>query len=350
MKSLDFTLRFVTPAFFAGASGAEGFRVPSLRGVLRFWYRAKEGDGGADGYSSALFERESRIFGSARHGQGIRLLETQRAAVEPEWVEPKGDRRHLGFGPLAPKPRKGLPAGSAVSLRALGTEEQIAELRRCLVLLHCFGGLGGRSRRAWGSVEVTAEGLLPPSDGSFGQWLEKALARVWPADSTPPRERRSLPRHTAFSSHTRLAFLEVGGSAMTALDELADRYKQVTKDPSLRALEEIEGEDPSRAAPRVALGLPWKGKDDTRNYVTYSATPVRGRVEGISRRASPLLFKILPADEDGHRIVALYLRSHFLPQGELVARPGGKVAPPGDQAIESLLAGWTSIRPSQIST
>jgi len=173
---------------------------------------------------------------------------------------------------------------------------------------------------------------------------------VWPSEGTPPRERHSLPRHTAFSHHTRLAFLDVGGSAMTALDELAGRYKQVTEDPSLRGLEDIEDEDLSRAAPRVALGLPWRGKDETRKYVKYSGKPVRGRREGITRRASPLLFKILPAAEDGHRIVALYLKSHFLPKGELRAQPGGRVAPPGDRAIESFLRGWTRITPSQIST
>lgn len=353
MKTLDFTLRLVTPAFLAGACGAEGFRIPALRGVLRFWYRAKEGDSGEEGYASRLFDRESGVFGSARDGQGVRFIPREEMKGRLESIRARGDLRHLGFGPLAPDPRKALVAGTEVRLRAVGTEEQLTELRRCLILLHCFGGLGGRSRRGWGSVEVEAEGLLPPEagEGSFSEWLGEALARVWPPGTMQPCEHRGLPRHSAFSRNTRLGLLEVGGSAMTALGDLAGRYKEVAQDRSLRGVEEEsgEGEELKRAAPRVALGLPWSGKNEHGEHVEYSARPVGGRAEAITRRASPLLFKVLPHPDGGHRIVALYLKGQFLPEGEVHVERGGKVAPPGDGAIDTLLAGWRKLSPTQIS-
>ena len=95
MKSLEFNLKLLSPAFIAGAmekkSGKiypksdgttvepmhriigpdmDGLRPPSLKGVLRFWFRAKEGNIGL----AKLKEKEGRIFGDVNFGQGFRLV------------------------------------------------------------------------------------------------------------------------------------------------------------------------------------------------------------------------------------------------------------------------------------
>jgi hypothetical protein len=358
MKTLDFTLRFVTPGFLGGDGGAaDSFRIPSLRGALRFWYRAKEGDPGGEEGFQPLFDRESRIFGSSRHGQGLRLVPLQGHRVKPSKLSGSQDLRYLGYGPFAKsKSPPAIPKGSKVTLRAIGDENQISELRKCLVLLHLFGGLGGRSRRGWGSVEVVSPtDLLPEVAGlSFEEWLGEALARVWTEPGSLPRRRTALPRFSAFSSRTRIAWIRAGGKP---LEELATRYMKVTKrDKTLSAEEDLrsvkpapeEGKGPPVAAPRVALGLPWAGKDGSETMVEYTA---KEGDNSIQRRASPLLFKVLRSGEDepsGHRILALYLKSRFV-RGTLEASTRGEVLPPGDDAIDSLLRDWEAVSVPQLS-
>lgn len=363
MEHLDFELRLTTPAFLGGGQGADGFRIPALRGALRFWFRAKEGDSG-DKASERLFERESEIFGSARHGQGLRLVPRGRMDVELEPPSMSNDLKYLAFGPFGPVSKKAkklkltsrkraIPPGSSFQLRACGREDQLDELRRCLLLLHLFGGLGGRSRRGWGSVEVVGGDVVPASEGSFEDWLGRCFERVWPAPKEAAPGRTRLPRFTAFSAKTRVGSLEAGGRWRNALEKLSGIYKEVAgRDPEASEEESLrtpDGEGEERtAAPQVALGLPWKGKETTEprdRWAEYGIVPAEGEPENqdlAARRATPVLFKVSPSDSGGHRIVALYLEAQFLSRGRL-ARNGDPIGPPSDRAIDRLFDHFTTL-------
>ncbi|HYT61833.1 MAG TPA: type III-B CRISPR module RAMP protein Cmr1 [Haliangiales bacterium] len=74
MKTLYYTLRFLTPCFCAGANQTRGeLRATALRGQLRWWFRVLGGNA----------EQEARVFGATAGGTGsasavqlrVRILE-----------------------------------------------------------------------------------------------------------------------------------------------------------------------------------------------------------------------------------------------------------------------------------
>ncbi|MCB1035924.1 MAG: hypothetical protein KDD47_19035, partial [Acidobacteria bacterium] len=194
MPELEFTIRLNSPAFL-GAAPAEwpgdsetsyfpvdplGLRVPSLRGVLAFWYRSLLGD--LD--SEEVFRRQATVFGAASRGQGVRIVPTGSAHWTSGEIRPPRDRDirflYLGYGPLqlegsgpgpdgnprytisshaGDRPRDGIDVTPnqprpQFKFLARGSRYQLVELGRALRLMHLFGGVGGRSRRGWGSVAV----------------------------------------------------------------------------------------------------------------------------------------------------------------------------------------------------
>lgn len=349
---LDFTLELVTPAFLGGADRNwrpdEGLRVPSLRGVLRFWYRAKEG-GRA---SEELFREESRIFGSTGFGQGLRLIPTALADVQPESRSYTVDEKYLGYGAASESWRHPAPAGARFGFRALGTPGQLEELQRCLMLLHLFGGVGGRSRRGWGSVAVemkleNGEPFPPPASESddLGQWMEKIFQSVWPQEEARPSRREANLRHSGFSQGAAIrAFPLRGDDVSQAMKDFAGAFRAVRKDH--RDVDHL-----GQAPPAAAFGLPYSAKvkvaSEERRQRTYEGRRREsGRDQKVDRRASPVLFKILSGP--GGRLwgVLLYLPSSFFGRRDtrLVTEEQDPVELPDDRAIRRLLADelWTT--------
>ncbi|MFW6175193.1 MAG: RAMP superfamily CRISPR-associated protein, partial [Acidobacteriota bacterium] len=153
MKSQCFSLRLVTPAFVAGAASGraqtdlptkgekpweytirpegDSIRVASLRGILRFWFRAAA----LEWDETRLFERESRVFGSTEHGQGLRLQAIGGDPWQGETItaKPGSAKAYLGYGPIGAT-RKGedfssknrfvfrqaVPAATTLHFRAFG--------------------------------------------------------------------------------------------------------------------------------------------------------------------------------------------------------------------------------------
>jgi CRISPR-associated protein Cmr1 len=69
MIELEAKFRVVTPLFMSGSDKSKSeLRVPSIKGVLRFWWRALAL--GRLGSVSKVREEESRIFGSAGNDVG----------------------------------------------------------------------------------------------------------------------------------------------------------------------------------------------------------------------------------------------------------------------------------------
>ena len=65
MKRSRYTLRFLTPCFCTGENSLKAeIRVPSLRGELRWWFRAVGG----------TKEQEQIIFGGAAGNAGASVL------------------------------------------------------------------------------------------------------------------------------------------------------------------------------------------------------------------------------------------------------------------------------------
>lgn len=196
-------LEVTTPLFNAGADPAgapteqPGVRVPSLRGAMRFWFRALVG--GVTGPNLTLLaELERTVFGSTGASCPVPL----RIPDPPEQRAAGTERMHRwivyllgqGLGDLRNSTtiRAYVQPGAKfdVKLRLRNADENVAALTLAsLWLLSAYGGVGARTRRGFGGVRIIGvEGWLPPpwtteSIQSPGLDHYRMLRYLWPDDT-----------------------------------------------------------------------------------------------------------------------------------------------------------------------
>ena len=158
MQTLDLKVRAVTPVYVAGADGSTPeVRVPSFKGLLRFWYRAFDPD---------FPDHEGRIFGGAGNGlgQSAFLLRVRENGV-PRWrwspdLVGRGTRNGISYlANMAVPKREAIAPSAEFTMRVICLRRQPKpEVRRALLgslwLLFHLGGAGSRSRRGFGSFSL----------------------------------------------------------------------------------------------------------------------------------------------------------------------------------------------------
>lgn len=203
----ELTLQTITPMFGGSAVTREGdpkhpVRSASVRGHLRFWWRATAGAG----YRSAekLFEAEEVIWGSAeRHGMARVEVETLEPGVpvRPTELGVIRGRSPAQVGPLegffvypfranqeAPEASglRGIKFRLKVRLDPKLSAEQQDEVKTALRAWIAFGGVGARTRRGCGALSVTGENAQ--------EWTPKNTAQLceWFAEEGNPKAEHSV--------------------------------------------------------------------------------------------------------------------------------------------------------------
>ena len=373
MEIFDFELKLLSPAFVAGAMvhgekqyrnrpvymeigpDGDGLRIPSLRGILRFWFRSLH----ADLDTKALQKKEALLFGDKNCGQGMRFIPL--GQTPPDWKPEKLGRggkfcdpsqAYLGYGPVLHQrdknnPKKSgytshhnfgyrdtIPPDTKFKFRAVGTRDQISALQTILKTLHLFGGIGSRNRRGWGALSVSP--CLSPCifeadfKGDPVEWLKEAVRECMPVN--PPEKK---PIYSAFSSETSFAvFIPKGKGWENVFNSFHIRFKEVRiwnkqnpsrspyiaeKDHGL-ALKHHKSKSIFKLPYRIGFGFPYKiqfsGNPRTRKSVEYKAryrpvTKGKDDFEQITRRASPLILSLCEAPDGFVFGVALFLNSDF---------------------------------------
>lgn len=147
MQSITFQCEVVTPLFMAGADGATPeFRAPSIKGAMRFWWRAISGHLRL----AELKEKEGLIFGDT-NSRSLFTLRVEDVRVQKGKKKPTP---HRSFE------QECILEGSTfkVSL-AVPVETTDWNLEKCKALfeLTCLlGDFGKRARRGMGSIDITA--------------------------------------------------------------------------------------------------------------------------------------------------------------------------------------------------
>ncbi len=364
MESLRLRCEVVTPLFCSGADQAEAeFRPPSVRGLVRYWFRALLG--GVVGHDlPTLRALESKVFGDTRRAS------TASFRTRPEHVETKqrGDRidsvrsglMYVGYpfykwqrqerthtlarGMLAP--------GSTWSLEVLlprskGNVRDV--VTGALWTAFLFGGLGSRSRRGFGTIRVeTASGASalqwrwPRQPEAFVDWVRKNLQAVDGALCAFVRDQGITPeRHlldvatsttSAFASFSRwraVAFthttwrswepvLHDVGTFMRQFREVPrsgarqPHWKPtVTQDYRAVVSRFLDGELNSGEAVDLkhdAFGLPIQYRSPGRQ----GALAILEWEEG-DRRGSPLFVHPVKFDDNRYGLLCLLMASQFLP-------------------------------------
>jgi CRISPR-associated protein Cmr1 len=156
MKTITFTCETITPMFLSGADGqTPELRPPSIKGALRFWWRAMNGHLGL----TELKKQESLIFGGTDGDSGgrsrilIRIknhLETEKQLQKSETkLTPRAGKN---FTKLAFDEKQ-----KFTILLSTTDEKVISEihLTNLFIITCALGGFGGRKNRGFGSIQIT---------------------------------------------------------------------------------------------------------------------------------------------------------------------------------------------------
>lgn len=192
LETWTLRLRTITPLFGGSATPREvdaenPVRSASVRGHLRFWWRAVAG--ARYGTAEELFKAEEAIWGSAqRYGKvALRVLEQKAGkAVKPsDLVGDKGTARtgpmeRFFLHPFNPDKSKGLEEASGLQwveftleLTPSLSDPEKEHLRRALRAWIAFGGVGARTRRGAGALEVVddPQNWLPANPEQLRAWF-----------------------------------------------------------------------------------------------------------------------------------------------------------------------------------
>ncbi|MFA7240139.1 MAG: type III-B CRISPR module RAMP protein Cmr1 [Sulfuricellaceae bacterium] len=370
MNTMEAVFRIVTPMFIGGAdqSPSDGIRPPSVKGALRFWWRAlnwkhfRENNDSDEAALKALHGEEARLFGGTAEqgGQGCFLLTvrhnrlTSKAApAVHEAFESKDAARYLGYGLMVaygsrnqnPPTCAGQLIRSCIDENqtftvALAARNQIDDsILDALKALGLLGGLGSRSRHGMGSLaleKIVCDGkdiwAAPMTQEQYQAEIKALLAALGSAPQ---------PDYSAFSKDSRLDCLFSANSPYEALNKfgkamlkyrswgkndkvLGEKSEKRFKDDHdwFREEEIFRAANPAFHPKRVVFGLPHNYDSRNKKYIVNAAIH--------ERRASPLFFHVHRLSDKEYLGVSLLLQSRFLPNVEKINAGGHPV----DQHID----------------
>lgn len=353
-KKVEAEFTIVTPMFIGDANQkANDVRPPSLKGALRFWWRALNWgrtltaeNGDTAKALIALHNKEARLFGLAAGdktgGQGIFLLTLKQEvkAKEQGFENMSGAQLYLlgqGLGSFKGSnhtTRSALISGTftaSLLFRPGTNEEDRLSVAEALFAFGLLGGLGSRARHGMGSVSLTGwqgDGFsVPQNAADYGKAIKGLLSHL--PDALPPFTAFSRTSRIDISAenHDPLKLLTTVGSEMQMYRSFGQNGKVAGK-PAERNFtpdhdlvqQATDRRSIDRAPVRAVFGLPHnyffsstKGKADI-NYAPGGTD---------ARRASPLLLHIHRFPDGNCLAVHTLLPATFLPEGARVRVKSG---------------------------
>jgi CRISPR-associated protein Cmr1 len=368
LKSVDVELEAVTPLWIGGADRHAELRPPSMRGCLRYWFRALAG-GLLQESLPEIFAAESAVFGSTARASAVvvRLFGSPRIGIPiADEPEPPPGLGYMFWSVLQQK-RDAILPGERFRLRMTLRPLPFAAVEvagRKLEKADCFelaavalwlfvrlGGVGARSRRGGGGLRAIAEpegwpARLPPlvsratSPAELATELGEGLRRLRQAarwQARPPADPSSYD-----ILHERVCQLYLADKTFDTWREAANWGGELFQafrvehklDATAIAMLLTQGRMAARTVVRAIFGLPImfffksmhaelvaRGIDsrEARRKASATVAPARGL-----GRASPIFFRIVPLAGDPVRYGVLMgvFRSRLLPDDEMTVRPG----------------------------
>lgn len=329
------TFSLNTPLFLGGAEPQKGppeLRPPSIKGALRFWWRALAWSR-CGGDLGKIHSAEETIFGAAAGGQASFLLRVRPSTgnVLPKDQVLQGSdgkavgigARYFGFGLMSAfganagkLTRPCLKAPFEFTVELISRDPLDKSVIDALKLMGLLGGLGSRTRRGWGSLSLLSlEGTdqtwsAPTGRESYRQALLDVIGNARQCDSEPG--------YSALWSQTRIEIAGDDTDPLRLLNTIGEemiRYRSWGRNGKILRGQDSErnfeddhdwSKNPENGHPRrVIFGLPHN----------YSKT-LGVTAEHCDRRASPLLIHVHRLADESCIAVLTILRSDFLPRGE----------------------------------
>ncbi len=315
MKPLEATYRIITPMFIGDAEQkATDLRPPSIKGGLRFWWRALNWKN-VDSLKE-LHEEESRLFGSAATdnntgGQGCFLLQvSQQPKINSDatWPEKANSGScYLAYGLMeSGSIEDGNLQEHRTAIKELNNKfsisllfkpntpnSDIKSITKTLEIWGLFGGLGSRVRNGFGSV-----GLLSLDNTNYDYSLDEYCTKINSLLTTFDKI-EAYPPYTAFSQYSR--FEVIKSSETSRARDSHNIAGAWYKEQRLN----LDWEQ------RISLGLPLNVNDAV-NARTSLGSFLKEN-ENI-RRSSPLIFHVQQLKNKSFVTGVLYLPAQFHPK------------------------------------
>jgi CRISPR-associated protein Cmr1 len=342
MTKLKAYFRIVTPLFMSGANPQSAeLRVPSIKGVLRFWWRALAL--GRLGSVDSVRADEARIFGSIKGQSSVKLrlsppkkisrLKKKSTLEYNDGGTVVGEgARYLGYGVIE---ASGALIRSCIEYPLEGgmlellfrpntPKDDIKSVEAALVAMGLFGAIGSRSRNGYGSFNLTSltrdDEAKPvftmPSDLNG---LKETILSLFGANNqykiTPYH---GCPPYTAFSEMTRIDIIDEGDDPLKLLNSIGEKmmdYRSYLKSKTFyddhhllrAAINGIVTNHPRR----IVFGLP-------NNYHFHDGEKPIVKPKTYDRRASPLFIHIQQLNKNQYAAITSIFPADFLPNGEKI--------------------------------
>jgi CRISPR-associated protein Cmr1 len=357
MERLQLSCEVVTPLFCAGADQQRPeIRPPSIRGAMRFWWRALHGAAVGNDIK-ALQQQESAVFGATEQASKV-MVRVHPSELSIGQFDFRESLRYMGYGLAETREdpaRRYIAPGAKFSIELLSPD--IARLKQAaaaLCLLLNLGGIGARSRRGWGSLRVTTEAsadvlkfVLPLGTGikdSLQTMLRLARETVMVTDRVPTRESTEMPLYPTFlPGYWRMKLVSVNDQRQSfrnwqeALNWAGQRLRRFREAPNSELHKTRDGRFSYRVGrdyPQVKMVFAQEPSDHVGPiYLPIFGLPIQYRfqsegnqqarviAEHHDRRGSPLWVRAYKSTS-GVILGFMLCKAQYLPDGELLKLEG----------------------------
>lgn len=195
-----FRIDVITPLFGGGVTPGDLdpltiIRTSSIRGHLRFWWRATRGAKYPS--ADALYKKEGEIFGTTEHASAIRIfVDIDCKGRKEKCADLRGNR---------PRVRNNLPAyvlfpfldpikfcvyNVSFNLIVNYPLQYEQDVNSALWAWINFGGIGARTRRGCGALFCKS---FSPTNAGFREWVNENMAIYGLESPSPERDWATIP-------------------------------------------------------------------------------------------------------------------------------------------------------------
>jgi len=311
MDSMKIKCEIITPLLMHGANGKNAeLREQSFKGVMRFWWRAINGNLSL----KELKEKEAEIFGNTSKKSSFRMrlknknIHKMTYFAYKEELQNKYGLKYLWY-PIMMVKKDDTPwlieKGSfeiefyfkdEESKSKSESSESKSEIIKVLNYINFFGNFGARSRRGAGSIKFESDDLIKFTGNSkkkFREFIEDNF------------EKNTNENYSTFAKEVYIFdSKKTWEEALNYLGELFSNFRKKHK-----------GEVFNFKTPAFGFPIRHRNRD-----IFLGVKAKNNKCEFLERRASPLIFKVYKVNENTYFPLIIWLEGKLLRDGYKIGK------------------------------
>lgn len=327
MDKVTIIFKTITPMLMGGASKEPELRAPSIKGVLRFWYRVI--------YPNYTTDEENSIFGSAKKGFGQSKFFIRVSPQKVPQLSTVSNHQYLAYGI---DDRECFPKGRqftiTLAFKNSLTNDEKTIIKRSLWAMLVFGGFGAKSRKGFGAVAVVSttnmDGLPPFNWNNNGRTIHVETIKSFV--QTIEKSTLELPEHSCWSNKTRCVLTPITTTAEESLTLVEDTIKKnrlsnpqgqfssslAKADNKAMRYFVVNNIPPKDVPTRAYFGLPHNLLFTKQEPQVHVEVNYKDEKDKDIRRASPLFISILQISRNQYCAIITFLYSRFIPMDKKI--------------------------------